>query len=201
MHTQSKYLTLVDTIVPVKPFRYSLLRDMALVLSFVIITTMFARITIPLPFTPVPITGQTFAVLLSGAVLGSRRGASAMAIYLIAGSWLPMYANGASGFVWGLGSGGYIIGFIPAAYVVGLLSEKGWDRKPWIILSMLIGSVLIYIPGLLQLSLFYPDANVFVIGLYPFILGDLIKIGLASIMLPSSWTILRLSKGSLNKWK
>ncbi len=201
MYKTARPITLVDALIPVTAIRQSMIRDALFIISFVIITAAFARIAIPLPFTPVPITGQTLAVLLAGAVLGSRRGAISMTIYVVAGAWLPLYASGVSGFIWGMASGGYIVGFIPAAYVVGYLSEKGWDRRPWVILSMLAGNVLIYIPGLLQLSLFVPEGQTLAMGLYPFIPGDLIKIGVASLVLPTAWGLFNLSKGSFQIWK
>ncbi len=196
MYNHRRQITIVDAIAPSSMFKYRILRDITLVVAFVIITAAFARVAIPLPFTPVPITGQTFAVLLTGALLGSRRGAITMALYVIAGSWLPLYSGGTSGIFWTLASGGYILGFVPAAYIVGYLSERGWDRGPKIILAMVIGNAFIYIPGLMQLSLFVPDGNTLSLGLYPFIPGDIIKLLLVSLILPSSWKILNLRKGS-----
>ena len=103
--------------------------------------------------------------------------------------------------VWGLAAGGYIIGFFPAAYLVGFLSERGWDRRVWIILAMLLGNIVLYIPGLIQLSIFVPEANVFEIGLYPFILGDLIKIYLAALIIPSAWWLIQWSRSKSGTWK
>ena len=192
---------LVDAIFPADARNARLIRDITLVVGFTLLTALLAQIKIPLGFTPVPITGQTLAVMLTGAALGSRRGAAAMTLYLVAGAWLPFFAGGASGFVWGLASGGYIIGFIPAAYLVGFLSERGWDRRVWIILAMLLGNIVLYIPGLLQLSIFVPERNVFEIGLYPFILGDLIKIYLAALILPSAWWLIQWSRSRSETWK
>ena len=192
---------LVDALFPADAQNARLIRDIALVIGFTLLTALLAQIKIPLGFTPVPITGQTLAVMLTGAALGSRRGAAAMTLYLVAGAWLPFFAGGTSGFVWGLASGGYIIGFIPAAYLVGFLSERGWDRRVWIILAMLLGNIVLYIPGLIQLSIFVPEANVFEIGLYPFILGDLIKIYLAALILPSAWWLIQWSRSRSGTWK
>ncbi len=119
-----------------------------------------------------------------------------MTLYLVAGAWLPVYAGGGSGFVWDLASGGYIVGFIPAAYVVGFLCERGWDRRVQIILAMLAGNIVLYIPGLIWLAFFVPVDKVLQLGLYPFIPGDLIKLGIASVMLPTAWGMLRWSKGT-----
>ena len=192
---------LVDAIFPADAQNARLIRDIALVVGFTLLTALLAQIKIPLGFTPVPITGQTLAVMLTGAALGSRRGAAAMTLYLLAGAWLPFFAGGDSGFIWELASGGYIIGFIPAAYLVGFLSERGWDRRVWIILAMLLGNIVLYIPGLIQLSIFVPEANVFEIGLYPFILGDLIKIYLAALILPSAWWLIQWSRSRSGTWK
>ena len=117
-----------------------------------------------------------------------------MTLYLVAGAWLPVYAGGGSGFVWDLASGGYIIGFIPAAYVVGFLCERGWDRRVWIILAMLAGNIVLYVPGLIQLSFFVPEGKVLELGLYPFIPGDLIKLYIASLTVPTAWALLRWGK-------
>ena len=198
---------LADAILPVNETTRRLIRDAVLVVAGCLFTALLAQVKIPLGFTPVPITGQTFAVLLVGAALGSRRGAGAMLLYLVAGAWLPFYAGGASGFVWGLASGGYIIGFIPAAFAVGWLCERGWDRKPWLLLAMLAGNVILYLPGLIQLSLFVPGidpsiadnrvlATTLEWGLYPFILGDLIKLVAASLLVPGAWQLVNLAKGN-----
>ena len=201
MNPATPTMSLADAVFPVGEGSRRLIRDVVLVVGFALLTALFARISIPLGFTPVPITGQTLAVLLTGATLGSRRGASAMVLYLVAGSWLPFYAGGGSGYVWSLASGGYIIGFIPAAFVVGYLCEHGWDRRVWIILAMLLGNIILYIPGLIQLSLFVPEGKVLEFGLYPFILGDLIKLYIASLALPAGWALLRWAKGdSENLW-
>ena len=197
---------LADAVIPVNDRTKRLARDAALIVAGCLFTALLAQVKVPLGFTPVPITGQTFAVLLVGASLGSWRGGSAMALYLVAGSVLPFYAGGASGLVWGLSSGGYIIGFIPAAYAVGWLAERGWDRKPWILLAMLAGNVILYVPGLIQLSLFVQGIDPSVAdgqvvsttlkwGLYPFILGDLIKLVAASLLLPGAWEVVNLVRG------
>ena len=100
-----------------------------------------------LGFTPVPITGQTFAVLVVGALLGGWRGGLALALYAIEGAFLPFFANAASGWFWTFTSGGYIVGFIPAAALVGWLCQLGWVRRPWILVAMLLGNAILYVPG------------------------------------------------------
>ena len=193
---QTQTVALADALFPVSDSSRRWARDGLLIIGFTLLTALFARISVPLEFTPVPITGQTLAVLLTGAALGSWRGASTMTLYLAAGSWLPFYAGGASGYFWGLASGGYLVGFIPAAFLVGYLAERGWDRRVWIILAMLLGNVVLYIPGLLQLSFFVPRDRVLELGLYPFIPGDLIKLYIASLAVPSAWALLRWSRDS-----
>ncbi len=196
-HRTAPTSALADAVFPASERNAKLVRDAALILGFALFTAALAQVKIPLGFTPVPITGQTLAVLLTGAALGSRRGAAAMLVYLVAGAWLPFYADWGSGFVWTLASGGYIVGFIPAAFVVGWLAERGWDRKAWILLAMLAGNVILYIPGLLWLSRFVvPEwgcGNTLACGLYPFILGDLIKLYAASLLLPGAWQLVTLA--------
>ena len=171
------------------------LRDVVLIVGFSLFMALLARLSYEPPFTTVPITGQTLGVLLTGAVLGSWRGAAALFLYMIEGSWLPFYAGGSSGFVWDLASGGYIIGFVPAAFVVGFLCEHGWDRKVWIILAMLAGNVVLYVPGLLHLAFFVPNDKVFDFGLYPFIVGDLVKLYLAALLVPLAWGLVSRFRG------
>ena len=215
MVTQTRTRSLIDFVIPVNGHYARIARDLALLVLFALITAGAARISIHLPFTPVPITGQTLAVLLAGATLGSKRGAAAMVVYAVGGSQLNLFAgssdavfhwqlgsagyilgitSGSSGLFWDLASGGYIIGFIPAAFVVGFLCERGWDTKSWIIVAMLAGNIILYVPGLIQLSLFVPNDKVMEYGLYPFIAGDLIKLYIAAISVPAAWGILNLTR-------
>ena len=193
-------MALADAIFPTDERSIRLLRDAGLVIAGVVFVALFAQIRVTLGFTPVPLTGQTLAVLLTGAVLGSRRGAAAMVVYVAMGTWLPIYSGGGSGAFWGSASGGYLIGFILAAYVVGFLAERGWDRKVWIIIAMLLGNIVLYVPGLIQLSYFVPEGKVLEFGLYPFILGDLIKLYLAALALPAAWWVV-YKWGSMLPWK
>ncbi len=190
---------LADAVIPASDRTLRISRDAALIIGGCLFTALLAQVKIPLGFTPVPITGQTFAVLLVGATLGSWRGGAALLLYLVAGTWLPFYAGGASGFVGSIASGGYIVGFIPAAFAVGWLSERGWDRKPRILLSMLAGNVILYVPGLLWLATFAPAetrwATTMEWGLYPFVVGDAIKLVAASLLLPGAWKLVNLVKG------
>ncbi len=172
--------------------------DVLLVLGGSLFTALMARITIPLPFTPVPITGQTLAVLLVGAALGSRRGALSMAAYVLEGALgLPVFAGGTAGLRRLTGpTGGYLIGFIAAAFVTGWLAERGWDRRPlWTALAMLIGNAVIYLFGLPWLAMFLGGfagpKGALALGLLPFIPGDLLKLALAAFLLPSAWWLVR----------
>ena len=153
-----------------------------------------ARVRFELGFSPVPITGQTFAVLLIGAVYGSRLGAVTVIAYLIEGvSGLPVFAGGASGWAYfSATSGGYFVGFIGAAYMVGWLAERGWDRSALTMaVAMAIGNVVIYVPGWwwLMYELGISTGRSWDIGVQPFLIGDALKIGLASGLLPTAWAI------------
>ena len=198
-NAQQTWPVLADAVIPVSDGARRIARDLALVVGGCLFVALLAQVKIPLGFTPVPITGQTFAVLLVGATLGSWRGGAALLLYLVAGTWLPFYAGGASGFVGSIASGGYIVGFIPAAFAVGWLAERGWDRKPWILLAMLAGNVILYVPGLLWLATFAPAesrwATTMEWGLYPFVVGDAIKLAAASLLLPGAWKLVNLVKG------
>jgi biotin transporter BioY len=170
----------------------SLARDAALVLAASLCTALMAQIQIRLAFTPVPITGQTFAFLVSGAALGSRRGGLSQLVYVLMGAvGLPFYAGESHGLATLMGpSGGYLIGGIVAAYGVGLLAERGFDRRPWTALvAMVVGEALVYAPGLINLARFVPAARLAVDGLYPFIPGDVLKMLLAAGVLPLAWRI------------
>jgi biotin transport system substrate-specific component len=170
----------------------ALVRDVLLVLVFGSLMGLFARISIPLPFTPVPITGQTFGVLLIGAVLGSRRGAAAMLVYLAEGiAGLPVFALGLGGWAVISGpTGGYLLSYPLAAFVVGFLAGRGWDRSiVFSAIAMLAGEIIIYAIGVPWLGHFVGMSNAVSLGLTPFIGGDLFKLVLAAAILPSAWLL------------
>jgi biotin transporter BioY len=170
-------------------------RSLALILAFSLLTALAAQVAIPLPGTLVPLTGQTFAVLLTGALLGSRLGALAMIAYLIEGaSGLPFFYAGSGGVQHLLLSptSGYLLSYPLAAFVVGLLAERGWDKRfLTAAAAMLLGSVVILMGGWAWLARFMSPASAFNTGVAPFLIGDLIKIALAAAVLPSGWAILR----------
>ncbi len=173
--------------------RYSLPYDAAWVLGGSVVVALSAQIAIPLPFSPVPITGQTLAALLIGALLGSRLGALCMLLYISEGVLgIPVFAGGAVGLMRLLGpTGGYLAGLVVAAYVTGLLAERGWDRRPLTaLLAMLCGNIVIYVFGLSWLAHFLGGGQLLAAGLLPFIPGDLVKLGIAATLLPSGWAIL-----------
>ncbi len=169
-------------------------RDIVLVLIGTLLVAAMAQVKIPLPFTPIPITGQTFAVLLVGASLGARRGVASLSLYVILGALgLPVYAGAAAGLSAFLGpTGGYLIGFIFAAYFVGRLAETGRDRRlSSALLVFLAGEVIIYMFGLPWLSLYVGVQKVLVTGFFPFLPGDLLKLVAAALALPTAWKLVQ----------
>lgn len=188
--------TLADYLVPVstrKSRALNLLRHSALIIGFSLFVALCAQISIPLPYTPVPITLQTLGVLLAGAALGSKRGALAMLLYVGMGSvYLPFFAGGVGGFP--LISGGYLVSYPIAAFVVGLLCERGLDRSLLTsILAMLPGSIIIYLVGATWLGFaLHQGADVAIaLGVTPFLIGDLLKMVVAALLLPIAWVVVR----------
>lgn len=186
---------LIDTILPqIDNKTKAVIRDIALVLSFAILTGICAKFKIEIG--PIPITMQTFAVLVSGVLLGSKRGASCQITYLLGGlAGLPWFSRG-GGLIYVLSpTFGYMLGFVFAAYSVGYLAERGWDRNiRTAILAIFIGNIILYIPGLLWLAKFVGFGKVLAVGFYPFIPGDLLKILLAGLVLPMGWKFIKRSE-------
>lgn len=189
--------TLVDEVLP---GRRGLAREALLVLAFAALMPLLARVAIPLPFTPVPITGQTLGVLLAGALLGPRRGALAMGVYLLEGlAGLPVFAGGTSAWSPSTAgvpvivgpSAGYLFSYPFAAVAVGLLAERGWDRRfRGAAAAMLVGEAVIYLGGLPWLALYVGAERAVPLGLLPFVPGDAVKLLLAASALPSAWRLL-----------
>ena len=171
--------------------RLGILADVLMVLAGTGLVAGAAQISFHIPGTPVPITAQTFAVVLVGAALGSVRGFSSLALYLLAGMVLPFYSNGAKGVDEVVGAtGGYLIGFVAAATLTGYLAERGLDRKlTSAIGAMFLGNVIIYLCGLpwLAVDLNVNFATTMEYGLNPFITGDIIKLCIAGAALPTAW--------------
>lgn len=224
--------TLVDVAIPGS----GLLRNAALVTGFTAFTAMAAQISflppawfvsafsaigIPIAGTPVPITAQTLAVGITGAALGSKRGAASMLLYLLAvmaglpmlaGTWGQVLSGKVAfgetpGSLWGdvpltmLTSGGYVVGFIVAAYVIGWLAERGWDRTPWrTALALFAGNVIVWAFGLpwlyYVLATLKPELNMDLaktlnFGLWPYVPGDVVKLAIATGVLPGAWALLK----------
>jgi len=186
--------TLADAVLP-----RSLVRDVALVVGFAALTAIAAQLTFRLPWTPVPITGQTFAVLATGTVLGWQRGALSQLLYVVVGAvGLPIYAGAAGGWEAATGAtGGYLVGFILAAALVGSLSERRQDRQLLTsIPAMLAGSALIYVVGVPWLAAVLDVSGIkaMELGMVPFLIGDAAKLLLAGGLAPVAWRAVRRSE-------
>lgn len=179
--------------------RGGLLADALLVAGGAALVAACAQISIHLGFTPVPITGQTFAVVLVGASLGSLRGTASLLLYVLVGlAGAPVYTQHKHGWEVVSGStGGYLVGFVVSAALVGFLAERGWDRRiSSSVSAMLTGNVVIYVFGLVWLHHWLGAHNfgsswatTLNDGLYPFVPGDLIKLYLAAAALPAAWKL------------
>ena len=171
--------------------------DVTLIIAGSLLIGLCAHVKVWLPFSPVPVTGQTFAVLMIGSLLGARRGCLAVLAYIIEGAaGLPVFAVGAGPAVLIGPTGGYLFGFIPAVYITGRLAEMGWDRRiGTTVLAMVLGNLAIYTFGMFWLCCLTGfNTMVLSLGLYPFIIGDMVKIILAAILLPSGWKLLKYSR-------
>jgi len=188
MPSLSRPLTLTDVALP----RAGALQNALLIVAASLLTAAASQLALRLPWTPVPITGQTFAVLLAGAVLGARRGFLALSLYLAEGAaGLPVFAGGTGGAAALLApSGGYLIAFPLAAWLTGFLAERGWDRHALsTFAAMLLGSGVIFALGLAQLSRFVPPSTLIASGLAPFVIGDLLKCAVAAGLCPAAWRL------------
>lgn len=188
----------MTTLAPTISLRYfprvaNWLRDLTLIILGSLFVAALAQIEIPLPFTPVPITGQTLGVLLVGAALGSKRGAASLTLYLAEGAiGLPFFAGGAHGLSVLTGAtAGYLVGFIGAAYVIGQLAERGLERNARTsLIPFLIGTVIIYICGVTWLAVALESfSKAITFGLIPFLVGDVIKLLAAAAILPTTWKL------------
>lgn len=168
--------------------------SVSLVLAATALTALAAQVRIPLPFTPVPITGQTFAVLLTGAALGWRLGAAGQLVYVAIGALgAPVFTDASGGLEVLTGAtGGYLIGFILAAALVGRLAERRQDRTfATMFTAFMLGSSVIYVLGVVGLmaSIGWPPVEAVEKGVVPFLLGDLMKAAAAGLLLPGAWKL------------
>lgn len=173
-------------------------RTMALVAGGVLLTAAASQIRIPLGFTPVPINGATFAVMVVGASLGAARASATMGLYLLAGIvGLPFFADAQSGWTYATGAtGGYLLSYFVAAVLLGALAERGNDRRVrTAIPSMLAATAVIYVLGALWLAhtldvpVFGAEGSAWALGVRPFLAGDAIKLVLAGLALPTAWKL------------
>ncbi len=189
----------MTTLAPTLSVRYfprtaSWLRDVFLVFSGTLFVALLAQVRISLPFTPVPLTGQTFAVLLVGAALGSKRGTGSLTLYTVIGALgLPVFAGGAAGMAYLAGPTlGYLVGFVVAAFVIGRLAERGLERSlRTSLLPFFAGTLVIYTFGVGWLALLFGVEKALTLGVLPFIVGDAIKLALAALALPAAWKLVK----------
>jgi biotin transport system substrate-specific component len=185
-------LVLAD-LLPASTAARARLRDAALVAGGAVLTGLAAQLSVPVPHSPVPVTGQTFAALLVGAALGARRGAASLALYALAGmAGLPWFAGGASG--WSMPTLGYVLGMVLASAVVGALARRGGDRTVLRTAGvMLLGSALVYAVGVPYLAhaAHLSAGQAVRLGLRPYLLGDALKAALAMGALPTAWRLTR----------
>ena len=195
-------ITLGDFFVPVRVGERasSRQRHISLILVGVVVMAASAQFAMRIPGTDVPLTGQTFGVLVTATALGFRRGVASIGLYLLLGLFLPIYAGGASGAqhvaAWQAGhlvlgaTGGYLIGFLFSGALVGRLAELGWDRRyAGALAAMLLGNAVIYVVGLpwLAAALSLGPAQAIAQGLTPFLVGDAVKFALAAAVFPIGW--------------
>ena len=179
---------LVDLVIPQR----KVAQNIVLVIIFSVLIALSAQLSFPLPFSPVPITMQTFMVLLAGVVLGSRLGAITLITYLCQGAaGMPVFAGGKAGILALFGpTGGYLFGFFVAAWLVGFLAERGWDKRIWTAaLAMVLGNLVIYVLGVGWLANVLGFSKAITAGMTPFLLGDAAKIILAAVILPRAWSL------------
>ena len=202
MQQTGRATAIADALIPRSNARVNVLVDAVLIVGFAALTGLAAKIAVYLN-PAVPITGQTFAVLMAGAVLGSKRGGASMLVYLGTGiAGIPVFAP--SGVIPDA-SRGYLLGFAAAALLVGFLTERGWSRNPIKLgAAMFVGEIAIYAFGLSWLAFYIPSealversrlAVVYDWGLEDFIIGDTIKLVLAALGVPLAWAGIRRLKG------
>ena len=186
----SRALVLADLVPAVRA------RNALLVVGGVLFTALLAQVSVPVPGSPVPITGQTLAVVLTAAALGPVRGVAVQALYILAALvGLPFYSEASGGVdvVFGA-TGGYVVGFIPAAFLIGLAAKHGADRNPLKAVPLfLAGQAIIFAVGVpwLAISAGMTASQALDAGFYPFILGGIVKAAIAAAVLGGSWQLTR----------
>lgn len=170
---------------------HSTLTTLALIVGGATFVGLLAQISIPLSFTPVPVTGQTLGVLLVGPALGGRRALASLALYMVAGlAGVPWFAHGASGYP--TATFGYLLGFIIAAYVLGVAAERGVDRSVLrSVPAMLLAEALVFALGVtwLKFAVHVSISQAISLGFTPFVLGEILKSAMAGLALPIAWRI------------
>lgn len=188
--TRHAFPVLAD-LIPADSRQRARVRDVLLTLVGTAFITVAAYIVIPLPFTPVPISLATFAVLLTGAALGPLRGGASAGLYLALGVvGVPLFANGQFG--WAFSSFGYVLGYVVAALLVGILARRRSDRNVWSTLGLAtLGSLAIYACGVPWLAAFLGVdlITALTLGVVPFLIGDAIKIVAMAALLPATWRV------------
>ncbi|WP_050929990.1 biotin transporter BioY [Aestuariivita boseongensis] len=176
------------------------IKQALLVVLGIAVLAVAAKIKVPM--WPVPITMGTFAVLGIGAAYGARLGLVTILGYMIVGALGIDVFAGSSAEAYGLtymmgGTGGYLVGYVLAVVALGLLARRGWDKSAvWMALAMLVGNILIYLPGLGWLGMLYGwDKPILQWGLTPFLLGDALKLALAAALLPALWKLVGHARG------
>ena len=173
-------------------------RTVALVVGGALLTAALAQVVVPVPGSPVPITGQTLAVVVVGAALGARRALASMGLYLLLGLvGLPFYSEASHGLTVVAGAtGGYLIGFLPAVWLIGLAARRGADRRWWSAVPLfLAGQAVVFAVGVpwLAAATGMDAPAALAAGLYPFLLGGVVKAALAAMLLPGAWALVRRS--------
>jgi biotin transport system substrate-specific component len=182
--------TLIAALWPAGP-RTRFLRLALLAVGGSLLLTLSAKTQVP--FWPVPMTMQTFAVLAIGMAFGPRLGAATVGLYLLEGAFgLPVFAGVEIGLAYMSGpTGGYLLGMLAAVVLVGHLAGRGWDRSIiGTVAAMVLGNLAIYIPGVLWLGTLAGFDKALALGLTPFLLGDALKVALAAFLLPACWSLI-----------
>ena len=186
---------ILNNVIKIKTKEKEFLKSIFFVLSGVILLSIMSQLIIPLYFTPVPISLGSFGIILVALLYGRKLGTATVISYVAAGSLgAPIFAGFKAGSLFSP-TGGYIIGYIVAAVILGYLSDKG-IAKSYVktFLSLLLVSVIIFILGALVLMLFVPIKNVFMVGVLPFIPGDMLKAVAATLLFPRLWKFIKKNK-------